>query len=170
MHGALVALPHALVDLPVQITAQRHFVDAGQAGRAELRWRGDFAGVELVERVERGFDCLQRRVQRAKVFRPVLRAQAFAVLAPQQAAVFVREGRHAIGNRADKRRLARVFHVEDRAHVQHPGIDVAEHAVLQCVTVQQGAELSDVVREVFRRHGGVFYKGLRPGLALHVAE
>jgi hypothetical protein len=45
--------------------------------------------------------------------------------------------------------------------VQHPGIDVAEHAVVKAVSVQQGTKLHDEVRQGFRRHGGVFGEGHR---------
>ncbi|MOA53110.1 hypothetical protein D3C78_1765190 [compost metagenome] len=61
------------------------------------------------------------------------------MLAPQQATVTLGQRRDAIGHRAHQRRLLRVFHVEDRPHVQHAGIDVAEHAVLQAVAVEQVA-------------------------------
>ena len=57
-----------------------------------------------------------------------------------------------------------------RAHVQHAGIHVAEHAVLQAMTVQQRAELGNVLRQILGGHGRVFHEGLRPGLALHVAQ
>ena len=92
------------------------------------------------------------------------------MLAPQQAAVALRKGCHRIADRAHQRRVLRVLHVQRRAHVQHAGVHVAEHAVLQAVTVQQCAELGNVFRQVLGGHGRVFDEGLRSCLTLHVAQ
>ncbi len=54
--------------------------------------------------------------------------------------------------------------------MQHAGIDVAEHAVLQAVAVEQVAQFGDVLGQVLRRHRGVFDKRLRPRFASDVAE
>ncbi len=169
MHGRAVALPDFFVDLPIQLAAQGHFVDLQQCCAAVGR-RSDFARVELVEWVERGFQGLQRRVQLAEECRRVLRTQALAMLAPEQAAVALSQRRYAIGHRAYQRRLLRVFHVEDRPHMQYAGVDMAEHAVLQTVAVEQVAQFGDVFGQMLRRHGGVFNERLRAGFTGDVAE
>ena len=45
--------------------------------------------------------------------------------------------------------------------MQHPGVNVTEHAVAQTVTIKQRAELRDVISKMFRRHTGVLGKGNR---------
>ena len=92
------------------------------------------------------------------------------MLAPQQAAVALRKGCHRIADRAHQCRVLRVLHVQRGTHVQHAGIHVAEHAVLQAMTVQQRAELGNVLRQILGGHGRVFHEGLWPGLTLHVAQ
>ncbi|MNO08333.1 hypothetical protein D3C81_2309280 [compost metagenome] len=71
MHGTGEVLPHTLVDGAVEITAQGHAVNLGQA-LGTVRRGADLAGVELVVRVECAFQALQRGVQFAEVFRHVL--------------------------------------------------------------------------------------------------
>ncbi|MNV68977.1 hypothetical protein D3C71_1618550 [compost metagenome] len=81
VHGGAEALPDALVDLPIQISAQRHVVDLEQA-LGSIRRRTDLPGVELIVRVERALERLQCRVQLAKKPGDVFRTQTLAVLAP----------------------------------------------------------------------------------------
>ncbi len=169
VHGAAVALPHTLVDLPVQVAAHHHFVDL-QQGFVTAQGRGDLARVELVVRVAGVLQRLQRRVQLAEEGRRVFRAHPLAVLAPEQPAVALGQLGHGVGDRAYHGRLGRVLHVQCRAHVQHAGVDVAEHAVGQAVAVEQGTELGDELGEMLRRHGGIFDERLRAHLALDVAE
>ena len=121
-------------------------------------------------RVEGRLELLQRRIQLTEIRLGIFRAHALAVLAPQQAAVALRKGCHRIADRAHQCRVLRVLHVQCGTHVQHAGVHVTEHAVLQAVTVQQCAELGNVFRQILGGHGRVFHEGLRPGLALHVAQ
>ena len=169
VHGGAIALPDTLVDLPVVLAARGHAIDLHQLCLALPR-RGNLARVDLVVRVEGGLELLQRRIQLTEIRLGIFRAHALAVLAPQQAAVALRKGCHRIADRAHQCRVLRILHVQRRAHVQHAGVHVAEHAVLQAVTVQQCAELGNVFRQVLGGHGRVFHEGLRPGLALHVAQ
>lgn len=60
--------------------------------------------------------------------------------------------------------------IEGRPHVQDAGIDMAEHAVGKARAIKQCAELADIGREVFRRHGGVLDEGDRPDRSVHIAE
>ncbi|MNO73352.1 hypothetical protein D3C76_643150 [compost metagenome] len=169
VHGAREVLPHAFVDGAVEVAAQGHAIDLGQALGAV--WRGaDLARVELVVRVESALQALQRRVQLAEVLRHVFRTQALAVLAPQQAAIAFGQRRHGVGNRLDQCGLGRVLHVQCRAHVQHAGIDVAEHAVGQAVAIEQCTEVGDVVGQLLWRYRGVFHERLRAYFALDVAQ
>ena len=92
------------------------------------------------------------------------------MLPPQQAVVALGQRRHLIGDFADHRLLARVLHVQRRAHMQHPGVDVAEHAVLEPAGIEQGAELGDVVGQVLGGYRGILDEGQRALLALDVAE
>ncbi|MNC72450.1 hypothetical protein D3C75_1235060 [compost metagenome] len=92
------------------------------------------------------------------------------MLTPEQAAIAQGQRRHRIGNRLDQRRLGRVLHVQRRAHMEHTGIDVTEHAVGQAIAVEQGAELGDVISQLLRRHRGVFHERLRTHFALDVAQ
>lgn len=61
MNGVAIALPHALVDASIRFAARRDFIDSEQRGGAAGR-RGDLAGIELVVRIECGFEPLQRRI------------------------------------------------------------------------------------------------------------
>ena len=169
MHGGAIALPDALVNLPVVLATCGHAIDLHQL-RLALPRRGNLARVDLVVRVEGGLELLQRRIQLTEIRLGIFRAHALAVLAPQQAAVALRKGCHRIANRAHQCGVLRVLHVQRGSNVQHAGIHVAEHAVLQAVTVQQCAELGNVLRQILGGHGRVFHEGLRPGLALHVAQ
>ena len=60
--------------------------------------------------------------------------------------------------------------VEGRPHVQDAGIDMAEHAVGKAGAIEQCAELADIGREVFRRHGGILDEGDGPDRPVHIAE
>ncbi len=54
--------------------------------------------------------------------------------------------------------------------MQHPGVNVAEHAVAQAVAVEQRAEFDNIVSEIFRRDAGIFGKGDRLGRAFGVPQ
>ena len=58
MHGGTIALPDALVDLPVVLAARGHTIDLHQLSLALPR-RGNLAWVDLVVRVEGGLELLQ---------------------------------------------------------------------------------------------------------------
>ena len=169
VHGGAIALPDALVDLPVVLAACGYTIDLHQL-RLALPRRSNLARVDLVVRIEGRLELLQRRIQLTEIRLGIFRAHALAVLAPQQAAVALRKGCHRIADRAHQCGVLRVLHVQRGTHVQHAGIHVAEHAVLQAVTVQQRAELGNVLCQILGGHGRVFHEGLRPGLALHVAQ
>ncbi len=163
-------LPHALIDGAVEVAAQAHLIDCAQARLRHSARGGNLAGVELVGRVERSLDGLQGRVQLAKIIRHILRTQALAMLAPQQPAVALRQGGDRIRQRPDQRRLGWVLHVQHRPDMQHAGIDMAKHAVLQAMAVEQRPELGDVLGQILRGHCGVFDKRLWPRFALHVTQ
>lgn len=120
--------------------------------------------------VEGRLDPLQAGVELAEEARRVLRAHPLAVLAPQQAAVATGEVRHRVGDLADQPLLGRVLHVEGGAHVEHPGIHMAEHAVLEAAGIEQGAELGDVVGQPLRRHRGVLDEGEGAALPADIAQ
>ena len=69
------------------------------------------------------------------------------MLPPHQAAIFGGERHHLIRDAAQQHLLLGVAQVQCRAHVQHTRIDVAEHAVVEAVAIEQGAKLHDKVRE-----------------------
>ena len=92
------------------------------------------------------------------------------MLAPQQATVLVGEGGDLIGDLADHRLLGGVLHVQRRAHVQHAGIDMPEHAIAQATGIQRGAEFGDVIGQMLRRNGGVLDEGQRAGFAVDIAQ
>ena len=92
------------------------------------------------------------------------------MLPPQQTAIFGGQGHHIVRDLLHQDLLLRVAHVQRRAHVQHPGIDVAEHAVAQAVAVQQRAKLNDIIRQMLRRHAGVFGKRNRLRCAFCITE
>ena len=121
-------------------------------------------------RVEGTLEASQAGVELTEEGRRVLRAHALTVLSPQQAVVALGQRRHLIGDFADHRLLARVLHVHRRAHMQHSGVDVAEHAVLEPSGIEQGAELGDVVGQVLGGYRGILDEGQRALLALDVAE
>ena len=52
--------------------------------------------------------------------------------------------------------------------MEHPRIDVAEHAVLQPHAIEQGAEFEDIVCQVFRRNRRVLDKRDRARLTRSV--
>ncbi len=170
MQRAVVALPDPFIDRTIQIATQRHFIHQRQARVGHCGRRGDLAGVKLVERVAGGLEGLQRGIQLAEIFRHVLRTQTLAMLTPQQPAITLGQRRDCVGNRPNQRSLRGVLYVQNWPHVQHAGIHMAEHAVLQAVAVQQRTELLNVIGKIFRRHGSVFDKRLRPGFTLDVAE
>ena len=169
MHGGAVGLPDALVDLAVVFAAGGHAVDFQEFCGA-LPGGGNLARVDLVVWVEGGLEFLQYGVQFAKIAFGVFRAYALAVLAPQQPAVALCQCGHRIAHRTDQGCVFWILHIQRRSHVQHAGIHVAEHAILQAVAVQQCAKFGNEVGQVLRRHCRVFHEGLRPCLALHVAQ
>ena len=92
------------------------------------------------------------------------------MLPPQQAAVARRQRHHLIGNLLHQHLLLRIAHIQRWTHMQHPGVDVAEHAVVQSMPVKQRAELDDIVRQPLRRHRRIFDKGNRFGAPFGVAQ
>ena len=58
VHGGAIALPDALVDLPVVLAARGHAIDLHQL-RLALPRRGTLSRVDLVVRVEGGLELLQ---------------------------------------------------------------------------------------------------------------
>ena len=101
------ALPVVHRYLPVKLAAHADFINFEQG--AVGAGRSDFAGVELVVRVEGGFDALQLRVEFTEELRRIFTAHALAVFAPEQAAVFVGEGGHFITDGANLFSLRWVF-------------------------------------------------------------
>ena len=73
-----------------------------------------------------------------------------------------------VGDLANQPLLFRIFHVDGRAHMQYPGVDMAKHAVLQATGVERGTKLSDKVSQLFRWHRSVFNEGNRTLFALGV--
>ena len=143
IHGAGVAGAHRERDLAVILAAlgaiHRHQLGAAAIGDA------DFAWVDTVSRVERPLDPLQLFPQLAKEGGAVFGAKALAMLPPHQAAIFGGERHHLIGDAAQQHLLLGIAQIQRRAHVQHTGIDVAEHAVVEAVGIQQGAKLHDEI-------------------------
>ncbi len=92
------------------------------------------------------------------------------MLAPQQAAVLLRQRGDLVGDLADQPLVGRVLHVQRRSHVEYPSVDMAEHAVGEAAGVEQGTELGDIVGQVLRWHRGVLDEGQRPPLALDVTK
>ena len=80
-------------------------------------------------RIEDRFDLAQLGIQRLAKEGRALRAEPFAMFAPQQAAILRRQRYHLVGDLLHQHLLLRIAHVQRRAHVQHPGINVAKHAV-----------------------------------------
>ncbi|CCK14124.1 hypothetical protein BN136_134 [Cronobacter universalis NCTC 9529] len=139
--------------------------------RVEAVRRADFTGVQAVVRVERRLDAPQFVIQRfAEKRRAVFRAKAFAVLAPQQTAVAGGKRHDFIGDALHQNFLLRIAHIQRRTHMQHARVNMAKHAIAQPVTVQQRAKLRDVIRQMLRRHAGVFGKRDRLGEPFGVAE
>src|SRR5690606_15995615 len=124
-------------------------------------------GIELVERVENLFDFLEARIKRAKELRYIFGAHTLAVLSPKHAAIFAREGDHGIADPAHERGMFGAREIERRAHMQHAGIDMAEHAVGKAFPVEQGPEFPDIGSEVFRWDGRVLDEGDRPCRTVH---
>ncbi|MNR65518.1 hypothetical protein D3C85_1885900 [compost metagenome] len=54
--------------------------------------------------------------------------------------------------------------------MQHAGVDVAEHTVLQVIAIQERSKLLDKVSKVFGRNSSVLDKWLWPGLPFDVAQ
>ncbi|CCK02316.1 hypothetical protein BN129_835 [Cronobacter sakazakii 701] len=139
--------------------------------RVEAVWRTDFTGVQAVIRVECRLDAPQFVIQRfAEKRRAVFRTKAFAVLAPQQATVAGGERHNLIRDALHQDFLLRIAHIQRRTHMQHACIHMAKHTVAQPVTVQQRAELGDVIGQMLRRNAGVFGKRDRLGEPFGVAE
>ncbi len=67
------------------------------------------------------------------------------MLAPEQTAIGLRQRDDLLGHRAHQALRARRLHVDRRADVEHAGIDVAEHAVIESVAVEDGPERGDEV-------------------------
>ncbi|MNQ77460.1 hypothetical protein D3C85_923290 [compost metagenome] len=145
IHGAGVALPHRDRDLAVKLAAlgpvHRH-----KLGAAAIR-DADLARVDAVGGIEGPLDPLQLLPQLAEEGGAVFGAETLAVLPPHQAAIFGGERHHLIRDAAQQHLLLGVAQVQRRAHVQHPRIHVAKHAIVEAVAVQQGAKLHDKVRE-----------------------
>ena len=145
IHGAGVAFAHRNRDLTVKLaalgTVHRH-----QFGAAAIR-DADLARVDAVGRIERPLDPLQLLPQLTEEGRAVFGAETLAMLPPHQAAIFGGERHHLIRDTPQQHLLLGVAQVQRRAHVQHPRIHVAEHAVVEAVAVQQGTKLHDKVRE-----------------------
>ncbi|MNC17620.1 hypothetical protein D3C75_655080 [compost metagenome] len=80
------------------------------------------------------------------------------------------QGGDSVGNGADQSSVGWIFHVENRAHMQYASVDMAKHAVLQFIAVQQRTELLDEIRKIFWRYSGVLYEWLWPGFTLDVAQ
>lgn len=92
------------------------------------------------------------------------------MLAPQQATVASGERHDFIGDALHQDFLLRIAHIQRRTHVQHTRVHMAKHTVAQPVTVQQRAELGDVIGQMLRRHAGVFSKRDRLGEPFGVTE
>ena len=169
LHRPAPAAAHRDGDLPIP-GAALHRIDFHHR-RVDPFRRTDFPWVQAVIGIEDCFDLPKFAVQRlAKEGRAVLRAEAFAVFAPQQAAILRRQRHHVIGDLLHQHLLLRIAHIQRRAHVQHPGINVAKHAVAQAVAVEQRAELDDVIRQMLRRYAGVFSERNRLGGAFGIAQ
>src|SRR5215210_3058300 len=105
----VVAGPDLGRDGAVELTLHRHAIDPEEFA---LAGGGDLAGVELVARIERGLDPLERRVERPEEARRELRTHALAVLAPEQAAVLAGDRDHLLGNLPNEALLLRVLGVD----------------------------------------------------------
>ncbi|MNS75710.1 hypothetical protein D3C71_1212300 [compost metagenome] len=92
------------------------------------------------------------------------------MLAPQQAAVFCRQRHHVVGDLFHQDLLLWVAHVQRRAHVQHARIHMAKHAVAQAVAVEERAKLHNIIRQMFRRHAGIFRERNRFGRAFGIPQ
>ena len=93
--------------------------------------RRDLAGVELVVRIEGGLDCLQRGIERAEEARRELGPEALAVLAPEEPPYCCVSANTSSEISRTSGLLRRVLHVQRRADVQAPRVDMAEHAVVR---------------------------------------
>ena len=167
MERVVVALPDAGRDHALAAAAGRDLVDTQQAA---VRGCRDLAGIELVVGIEGGLDPLQAGIERAEEGRRVLGAHALAVLAPQHAAMLAGERHHFVGDLADQRGLGRIGHVDRWTHMEHAGIDVAEHAVDQPAAVERGSELRDIVGELLGGYGRVLDERDGAAAARHVAQ
>ena len=169
LHRPTPAAAHRDGDLPIPGAALRR-IDFHHR-RVDTFRRTDFTRIQAVIGIEDRFDLAQLGIQRlAKEGRAVLRAEPFAMFAPQQAAILRRQRYHLVGDLLHQHLLLRIAHVQRRAHVQHPGINVAKHAVAQAVAVEQRAELDDVIRQMFGRYAGVLGERNRLGGAFGITQ
>ena len=169
LHRPAPAAAHRDGDLPIP-GATLHRIDFHHR-RVDPFRRTDFPWVQAVIGIEDRFDLPKFAVQRlAKEGRAVLRAKAFAMFPPQQAAILRRQRHHIVGDLLHQHLLLRIAHVQRRAHMQHPGVDVAKHAVAQAVAVEQRAELDDIIRQVFWRDAGILGKGDRLGGTFSITQ
>ena len=169
VHRRIVLFANRLTDLTVVLATGRHLVDFEQLSPVDHR-RSDLARVKLIARVETALDALQHRIQRTEKLGGIFGAHALAMLTPEQTLVFLSQAHHFIGNFTDQRFLSRILHVDGRAHMQHPGIHMAEHAVSQASIVQHLAKCHDVISQIFRRYCGIFNEWNGPLLALSIAQ
>ncbi len=168
VHALAVTFPDLHRNFPVLLTAGG---DAVNFEQFQLRrGRGNFARIQLIARIEGGFQSLQLRVEFAEKFRRVFGAHALAVFAPEQAFVFFDQLNHLVGDRADQGFLFRIFHVDGGAHVEYSRVHMAEHAVGHASLIQYLTELHDEVGQVFRRHSGIFHEGNGTGFTFGIAQ
>ena len=147
-------------DLPILLTPQRHPVDAQQwRGIGCRHGRGDLARVHLVAGIKGGLDRLQAGIERPEHLGHIFRAHALAMLAPKEPAMLPREGLHLFGNAADQRLFGRIGQIKRGADVQHPGIHMAKHAIIQALGIQNGAKSGDKGLQRGGRHRAILDKG-----------
>src|SRR5690606_6636451 len=108
----------------VQLTAERHAVDGDHAVAARVG-SDDLARIEPVVWIEETLDSGQYRIEPvAEEIARELAAVALAMLAPEQTAVALDQGRHLLGDGAQPLAVGRILHVQRRAHVQAAYIHV----------------------------------------------
>ena len=156
-----------VADGPVQRPPQRNFIDLQQ--RRCIR-AGDLAGVQAVFRIEGALDFLKAGIKVAEKFRHIFRAHALAMLAPEHAAIFAGERHHRIADLAHQRHMIGPGQIERRAHMQHAGVDMTEHAIGHACLIQKRAKLADIGGKMFGRHGGVFDESNRPHRTFDISE
>ena len=77
---------------------------------------------------------------------------------PHQAAIFSGQLHDLIRDLAQRHFLFRIAHIQRRAHMQNPCIDVTEHTVGQLMVIQQCTEFHNKISQFFRRNRRVFGK------------